>query len=70
MQDKKSKIALLISGFIGSAYEGISIFLHNRRHKSLHKAVKAIGNKVNLQCNKLMPIEDSMVMHGVYNAKT
>ena len=30
----------LVSGFIGLAYEGISSFLHNRRHKALHKAVK------------------------------
>ena len=27
-------------------------------------------NKVNLQCNKLVHFEDSMVMYGVYNAKT
>ena len=46
------------------------VFLHNRRHKALHKAVKPMENKVNLQCNKLMHIEDSMVMYGVYNAAT
>ena len=27
-------------------------------------------NKVNLQCNKLIHIEDSVVMYGIYNAKT
>ena len=26
-------------------------------------------NKVNLQCNKPMHIEDSMVMYGIYNSK-
>ena len=32
-------ITTLVSGFIGLAYEGISSFLHNRRHKALHKVV-------------------------------
>ena len=61
---------MLISGFVGLPYEGISSFLHNRRHKALHKAVKAIENKVNLQCNKLIHIEDSMGMYSIYNAET
>ena len=64
------EIALLISAFNGLAYEGISSFLHNRRHKALHKAVKAMENKVNLHCNKLIHIEDSVVMYGIYNAET
>ena len=29
----------------------------------------AIENKVNVQCNKLIHIEDSMVMYGIYNAE-
>ena len=37
----------LVSGFIGLAYEGISSFLHNRRHKALHKAAKAIQQDSN-----------------------
>ena len=35
-------IASLVSGFIGLAYKGISSFLHNKRHKALQKAVKAL----------------------------
>ena len=27
-------------------------------------------NEVNLQCNRLIHLEDSMVMYGVYNAET
>ena len=57
-------------GFIGIAYAGISRFLHNRRHKALHKAVVAMENKINLQCNKLVHLEDFMGMYGVYNAET
>ena len=71
-KEKRSIITLLISGFIGLAYEdeGISSFLHNRRHKALHKAVNAMEPKADIQCNKLMHLEDSMVMYGVYNAET
>ena len=61
---------MIISGFIGLAYEGISSFLHHRRHKALHRAVKVMKNKVDIQCNKLMHLEDTMVMYGIYNAET
>ena len=60
----------LISGFIGLAYEGIFSFLHNRRHKALHKAVTAMGSKTTIQHNKLMHLEDSMEMYDIYNAET
>ena len=69
-KEKRGIIASLISGFIGLAYEAISSFLHNRIHKALHKAVKAMETKENIQHNKCMHLEDSMVMHGVYNAET
>ena len=69
-QEKRGIITLLISGFIGLAYEGISSFLHNRRHKVLHKAVKAMETKVTIQCNKLMHFKDTVVMYGVYNTET
>ena len=52
------------------AYEGISSFLHNGRHKALHKAVQAMGGKVNIQCNRLLHLEDSMLMYDIYNAET
>ena len=55
-------LTLLITGFIGLAYEGISSLLHNRRHKTLHKEVKAMETKTNIKCNKLIHLEDSMVM--------
>ena len=69
-KDKRGIITSLISGFIGLTYVGISSFLHYRRHKSLHKAVKAMETKVNIQHNRLIHLEDSMVMYGVYNAET
>ena len=52
------------------AYEGFSSFLHNRRHKALHCAVKAMESKTNIQCNKLVHLQDSMVMYRVYSTET
>ena len=63
-------ITALVSGFIGLVYEGISSFLLNRRHKALHKAVKAMESKTTIQHNKLMHLEDSIVMYDIYNADT
>ena len=70
IKQKRGIITALVSGFIGLAYEGFSSFLHNRRHKALHKAVKAMDSKTTIQHNKLMHLEDSMVMYSIYNAET
>ena len=67
---KRGIITSHITGFIGLAYERISSFLHHKRQKALHKAVHAIENKVDLQCNKIFHLEDSMVMYGLYNSDT
>ena len=48
-RQKRGIITSLITGFIGLAYKGISIFLHHKRQKALHKAVNAMDNKVDLQ---------------------
>ena len=36
----------------------------------MHKAVKAKDNKATIQHNKLIQLENSMLMHGIYNAET
>ena len=69
-RQKRGIITSLITGFIGLAYEGISSFLQYKRQKALHKVVQAMENKVDLQCNKIFLLEDSMVMHGIYNSDT
>ena len=51
-------------------HEGISSFLHHKQNNALHKAVQAVDDKANIQCNKLMKLDNSMLMYGVYNAKT
>ena len=70
---KKQKcgiITMLVSSFIGLAYEGTSSFLNLKRNKAIHMAVKAMDNKANIQCNKLMQLENSMLMYGIYNVET
>ena len=61
---------MLVSSFIGLAYEGISSFLQNKRNKAPHKAITAMDTKADIQCNQLMHLENSMLMCGVYNAET
>ena len=67
---KHGIITMPVSSFIGLAYEGISSFLQNKRNKALHKAINAMDNKADIQCNKLMHLENSMLMYGVYNVET
>ena len=60
----------IASSVIGLVYEGISSFLHHNRHKALHKAVKVMEKKTDLQCNKIHHLEDTMIMYSVYNSDT
>ena len=39
-------------------------------NKALHKAVRAMDCKTTIQHNKLMQIENSMLMYAIYNAET
>ena len=55
---------------MGLAYEGISSFLHNKRNKAQQKTIIAMDSKADIQHNKLMHLENSMLMYGVYNAET
>ena len=67
---KCGNMNMLVSSFIGLAYEGISNFLQNKRNKALHKAITAMDSKADIQHNRLMHLENSMLMYGVYNAET
>ena len=62
-KSKRGIFSAIISGFVGLA------FSYNRRHKALHKAVSAMSIKTDIQRNKLMHLEDTLVMYGVYNAE-
>ena len=61
-KQKHGIITTFVSSFIGLACEGISSFLHHRQNKALHKEVNAIDNKANIQPNKPMQLENSMLM--------
>ena len=69
-RQKRGNLTSIITGFIGLAYEGISSFLHYKRQKALHKAAHAMENKVDIQCNKIFHLKDSVVMYGIYNSDT
>ena len=43
-----SILGSVASSVIGLAYEGISSFLHHKRHKALHKAVAVMGKKTSI----------------------
>ena len=60
----------IVSSFTGLSYECISSFLHHKQNKALHKAVKVKDSKSTIQHNKLIQLENSMLMYGIYNAET
>ena len=66
---KRGIVTTLISSFIGLAYEGISSFLQHKRNNALYRAVNAMNDKANTHCNKLMKLDDTMLMYSIYNAE-
>ena len=42
-------LGTVTSKIIGLAFEGISSFLHHKRHKALHKAIKQINERQNIE---------------------
>ena len=69
-RDKRGIFGAIISGFIGLGFEGISSFLHYKMHNALQRAVKTVSISMDAQRNKLMHLENSLIMYRVYNAKT
>ena len=69
-RNKRAIFGTIISGFLGLAFEGISSFIHNKRHKALQKAVKMMSITTDAQRNKLMHLENSLIIYAVYNVET
>ena len=69
-KQKCGLVSTLVSGFIGLAYEGISSFLQRKCEDALQKAMIAMNNEVNFQCNKLLKLDNTMLMYRIYNAET
>ena len=69
-KNKRGIFGTLISEFIGLALEGISSSLCHKRHNALKKAVKAISISTDMHRKKLMCLENTLIMYGIYNAET
>ena len=69
-KQKYGIISTLVSGFNCLAYEGISSFLQRKCEDALQKAMIAMNNEVNFQHNKLLKLDNTMLMYGIYNAET
>ena len=61
-------VTTLVLGFIGLAYEGISSFLQRKHKDALQKAVLAMNNEADIQCNKCLKLDNTMLIYGLYNA--
>ena len=49
-------------------FEGISSFLHHKRHKALQKAVNIINSRSEIDPNRVYHLDDTMIMYGKYNS--
>ena len=57
-------ITTLVSGFIGLAYEGISSFLQQNCENAFQKVVHAMINQVDIQHNKVIKLDNFMLITG------
>ena len=63
-------LGTVASKIIGLVFEGISSFLHHKRHKALNKAIKQINERQDIEHNRIYHLEDTMIMYGKYNSDT
>ena len=62
---KHGLVTTLVSGFIG-----LSSFLQRKHEDALQKAVLAMNNEADIQHNKLLNLDNTMLMYRIYNADT
>ena len=65
-----SILGSVASKVIGLACDGISSFLHHKRHRALHKTIAVMNKKTDIQSNRIHYLEDTMIMYGVYKSDT
>ena len=63
-------LGTVASKIIGLAFEGISSFLHHKRHRALNKAIKQINERQNIEHNRIYHLEDTIIMYSKYNSDT
>ena len=61
-------LGTIASKVIGLVFEGISSFLHHKRHKALQKVVNIINSRSEIDHNRVYHLEDTMIMYGKYNS--
>ena len=49
---------------------GISSFLQRKCEDALQKAMIAMNNETDFQCNKLLKLDNTILMYGIYNTDT
>ena len=49
---------------------GFLVFFRKKHDDALQKAMIAMNNEANFQCNKLLKLDNTMLMYGIYNAET
>ena len=54
---------------LGLAYEGNSSFLQKKCNNALQKAMTAMNDEAEFQCNKLLKLDNTMLMYRIYNAE-
>ena len=69
-RQKHGIIITLVSGFIGLAYEEISSFLQRKCKHALQRTINAMGNQASIHHNRLMKLDDTMLMYGINNVET
>ena len=63
-------LGTIASKVIGFMFEGISSFLHHKRHKALQKAVNALNSRTNIGHNRVYHLEDTLIKYGKYSSDT
>ena len=63
-------LGTIASKVIGIVFEGISSFLHHKRHKVLQKAVNTLNSRTNIDHNRVYHLEDTMIMYGKCSSDT
>ena len=63
-------LGTIASKVIALVFEGISSFLHHKRHKALLKAINVLNSKTNIDHTRVYHLQDTMIMYGKYSSDT
>ena len=68
--NKRGIVKSFISGFIGLTYEGEASYLHYKRQKVPYRIFGAMERNVDLGRNRILHLENLVIISGVYNAES